>query len=150
MRVVLDTNVLIDAASDDFVAPAKLVTAVIDGEVTALVTPAMEREYTFKTAELITNEAYRERLADFLAAAEQVSPAPTEVQIDDRDDRKFFQAAVGGQADLVITADRHLLQIGEIGRIRMVTPPEAWVIFEEQTESSGEWNNWIQGLGIGR
>lgn len=150
MRVVLDTNVLIDGASDDFGVAAKLIDAAIGGELTALLTPQMEREYRYKAAELITDEAYRQRLDDFLLKTEEVVPERTDVQIDDRDDRKFIEAGVGGEADLLVTADRHLLQVGEVGAMRIVTPPEAWVIFEEDTGSGAEWDSWVQGLGIGR
>lgn len=150
MRVVLDTNVLIDGGADDYSAAAKLIDAVIDEELTAIVTPAVVREYSFKMPELVTDEAYRERLNDFIAAAEEVEAGSVTVQIDDRDDRKFLEAAVGGAADILVTTDRHLLQIGEVGTTRIMTPPEAWVRFETETESSGEWKGWLQGLGIGQ
>lgn len=150
MRVVLDTNVLVDGASDGLGAPAKLINAVIEGEVTAVSTPAIEKEYRRKAAELVTDAAYQERLIDFYAAAEEVTPVRVDTQIDDVEDRKFLQAAVGGKADLVVTADRHLLQLGEMGSIRIVTPPEAWVILEEARGSSSEWETWMQGWGIGR
>lgn len=150
MRVVLDTNVLIDGASDALNAPAKLINAVIEGEVTAIVTGAIEKEYRRKTAQLVTDEAYQERLLDFYAAAEEVTPAMVDVQIDDVEDRKFLKAAVGGKADLVVTADRHLLQVGEIGSIRIVTATEAWAILEEKSGSSSEWETLMNGWGIGR
>lgn len=150
MRVVLDTNVLIDGGNDDFSVAAKLINAVINGEITAVTTSAIEKEYRLKVEQLVTDEAYKERLIDFYAAVEQTIPAMVDVQIDDVEDRKFLKAAVGGKADLVITADRHLLQLGEIGSTRIVTAPEAWVILEETSGSSSEWQNWLSGLGIGR
>lgn len=150
MRVVLDTNVLIDGGNDDFSVAAKLINAVVDGEITAVSTPAIEKEYRRKVAELVNDESYKERLIDFYAAVEEVTPALVDVQIDDMEDRKFLKAAVGGKADYVVTADRHLLELGEVGATRIVTAGEAWAILEETSESSSEWQNWLSGLGIGR
>lgn len=150
MRVVLDTNVLIDGAGDDFSAAAKLVQAAIDGEIEALMTPAIEREYRRKAAQLVADDSYQEHLTDFYRAAQLVEPALVEEQVDDREDRKFLQAAVGGKADLLITADRHLLQLGEIATTRIVTAPEGWVACQEAMGKSGEWDSWISGWGLGR
>lgn len=151
MRFVFDTNVLINGFDDDFSAPAKLINAVRDGEITALVTHKIGKEYRLILRRLINDPTYTHKIQDFLDMAEEVKWADTEVVIDDREDYKFIQAAVGGKADAIVTSDRHLLDVGEVDTIRMITPQEAWVMVEEEGASGGgAWNDFIKGLRIGR
>jgi len=148
---VFDTNVLIDAFQDDFSAQAKLLDAVINGEVTAVVTPAVEREYRLILHWLISDPQYEDRINDFLAATKKVTPQRVDTQLDDAEDYKILQAAVGGEADLVVTHDHHLLSVGELEGIRIVRPQEAWAIVQEEGEGgSSEWQDFIRGFGIGR
>ena len=148
MRIVLDTNVLINAYDDDFSASAKLLDAIQDGEITGLITTATQREYHNILRRLIPDEHHHAKVNDAIARMETVTPAQASVVIDDPDDLKFIETAIGGQADAIVTSDRHLLDIGEVDQISIITPTEAWTRFEEETNSSGEWNQWIQGLGL--
>jgi uncharacterized protein len=150
LRIVFDTNVLIDGFHDDFSAQARLIDAVRDGEIEALVTPAIMQEYRRILRRLIEDSQYADRIEDFLSMAREVSAQNVHVEIDDEEDEKFFEAAVGGGADLVVTNDRHLLDVGEIEHIRVVTPQEAWAITEEETGGSNEWQAFVEGLGIGK
>lgn len=148
MRVVLDTNVLIDGFSDEHSVQARLLAAVAAGDLAAVVTPALEREYRAILRQLINDPHYHERIANFLAAAKQVHPAQVDVQIDDVEDRKFIAAAVGGQATHVVSNDRHLLDVGEVDTVRIVTPQEAWAIWQEEADGTGEWQGWLKGFGL--
>ena len=44
---------------------------------------------------------------------------------DDPDDNKFLEAAITGNADLIISQDKHLLKLNEYNKIRIVKPEEA-------------------------
>lgn len=143
--MVLDTNVLIDGFADDFSAQAKLLDAVRDGELVAVVTEAVRREYNKILRRLIDDPQYRERVDEFMAVADIVEPAWVEVELDDEDDRKFFKAALGGRASLIVTSDRHLLDVGELDGVRVVTPQEAWQTWQEE-QGGGEWTEWAEGL----
>jgi len=70
-----------------------------------------------------------------------------EVGIDDKEDLKFIEAAEGGGVEMIVTSDRHLLDIGEVGKIKMVTPAEAWRMYEEENGESG-WQKWVRGMGL--
>lgn len=149
MRVVLDTNVLIDGFADDFSPQAKLIAAVQRGEITALVTPKIEREYGRILRRLVGDIAYHKRIEDFIAAAERCQPvAVTDVVIDDTEDIKFIEAALGGHADVLITNDRHLLDLGEVNDIRILKPAEAWSRFSATSADNSEWKSWARGLGL--
>lgn len=149
VRAIFDTNVLIDGFQDDFSAPARLIAAVVAGQITALLTPRIEREYRLILARLITNHQYRQRMESFLQQTECVPEQPVAVTIDDPDDYKFLQAAAAGQADLIITTDRHLLSLGEVGETQIVAPLEALRRLEEATDTGDTWRSWAKGLGIG-
>lgn len=150
MRVVLDTNVLIDAFSDDFSAQARLLQAVLDGKITAITTSAVHREYRKILHRLIDDAAFTQRIADFLAVTEKVTPQFVEATIDDPEDYKIIEAAIGGGARLIVTLDRHLLALGEIQGVKIVSPQEAWIAWQEQDEMGSGWATWAKGLGIGQ
>lgn len=40
----------------------------------------------------------------------------------DESDNRFIECAVEGEADLIVSGDRHLLSVGEYQGIRVVTP----------------------------
>lgn len=149
MRVVLDTNVLIDGFNDDYNAASKLIDGAIDEEITALCTSPIVREYRRILYRLITDVHLRERAIEFIDSTVIVKPASVEVVLDDEEDRKFLEAAVGGSADLLITNDHHLLDIGEIEGVRIVRPTEALAAVEAAAGGSGEWQQWVKGLGLG-
>ncbi len=150
MRIILDTNVLIDAFQDDFSAQYQLIDAVIEGDVEALTTPAIERENKRILHRLIRQADYKERINEYLLAAQTVQPSPVDVVIDDHEDMKFLEAAVGGKADMIVTNDRHLLDVGKIGETDILTPHEAHIRVEESgNKSSSGWQDFARGIGIG-
>ena len=119
------------------------------GEITALATPAVLREYHRITGQLLTTPAQREQFEQLVAALENVSPGSVEVQIDDEEDRKIIAAALGGGATHLVTRDNHLLDIGEIDNLDMVTPQECWNSWLADRDESTEWQTWLNDLGIG-
>ncbi len=149
MKYVFDTNVLIDGFQDEYHAGYRLVEAVIDQELTAVITPRIKKEYQLILRRLIEDEQYVRRIHDFLESLTIVEPAHVDVVIDDRDDLKFLEAAVSAQVDAIVTSDRHLLDVGEVEEIPIITPQEAWTRFEDETGGSSEWQNFVRGLGIG-
>src|SRR3989344_1243833 len=44
---------------------------------------------------------------------------------DDPDDNKFLEVAVDGKAELIVSQDRHLLNLKEYNEIKIVKPEEA-------------------------
>lgn len=149
MRFVFDTNVIIDAFDDTFSAAAKLIDAVIDRKVEAITTHRVRREYATILRRLITDPLYKNRTHEFLDAAQEVKPVSVDVVIDDPEDRKMIEAAVGGKVDGIISSDRHLLDVGEVDGIPVLTPVEAWQRFQDESGQPSEWLSFMKGLGIG-
>jgi putative PIN family toxin of toxin-antitoxin system len=150
MRVVLDTNVLIDGFADDFSYPARLIDAANQGQLTALVTPAIIREYRLILKRLINDLHYQRKIENFFERAEPVPAVSVNVVIDDSEDEKFLEAALGGKADLIVSKDQHLLTLESLDKTLIVTPETAWNLYEADTNTGGsDWLSLARNLGIG-
>ncbi len=152
-RVVLDTNILVGSAYDEHSASWRIVDACIRGELTAIVSQSLQGEYEEILSRTVRMRGHEEQIRKFLAVAERVRPTvvPHVVQ-DDPDDDKVLAAAVTGNADAVITNDRHLLQLdpyrpeGSTRPLRIVQP----AAFEQsRTEEQGSgWSALSRLIGI--
>lgn len=148
MRIVLDTNVLIDAFNDDFCSEAKLIDAIIAGNITAVASTKVVSEYRLILRRLIDDREYRTRLENFFAMIEDVDPENVDAVIDDQEDVKFLEAAIGGEADAVVTSDKHLLDVGEVDGVRIITPEEAWRRAEDDAGGAQEWKGFVDAWGL--
>ena len=118
-RVVLDTNVLVAAAYNPRSASRQVVEACLAGELTAVVSGALLREYEFILARAARGRPYLERVHQLLDGAEVVEPARTpRVVPDDPGDDKLVAAA--GAA--LVTNDAHLLALAGRGGLEVVRP----------------------------
>ncbi len=149
MRIVLDTNVLVDGFSDDFCSEAKLIDAIIAGDVTAIASTKVVSEYRLILRRLIDDREYRTRLENFFAMIEDADPEHVDAVIDDYEDIKFLEAAIGGEADAVVTSDKHLLDVGEVDGVRIITPEEAWRRVEDDAGGAQEWKGFVDAWGLG-
>lgn len=148
LSVVFDTNVLLDSANDPFHASEQLLQAVYEGDLRALVTPAVIQEYRYMVQRRMPQ--HMSMVEKLVSAAHSVTPQRTDITIDDLSDKKFLEAAIGGKADLLVTSDHHLLSLGTIGTTRIVRPQEAWIAFEDAEKGSKGWMDFITGIGVRR
>jgi len=67
-----------------------------------------------------------QELLDYIRAQARWAAPGSELGVEPRDraDTKFLQAALSGQADLIVTEDKDLLDIGEFQGVRIVPPWE--------------------------
>jgi len=49
---------------------------------------------------------------------------------DDPDDNKFLEAGISGNADLIISQDKHLLKLKEYQKIKIISPEEALLLIK--------------------
>jgi putative PIN family toxin of toxin-antitoxin system len=110
-RVVLDTNVLVAAAYNPRSASRRVVEACLGGELTAVLSSALRREYELILARAVHGRPYLDRLRLLLERAEVVEPAETpRVVPEDPDDDKLVAVALAAGATLV-SNDAHLLVV---------------------------------------
>ena len=124
-RVVLDTNVLVAATYNPASASRRVVEACLGGGLTAVLSPALRREYEFILARAVRDQTYLERIRRLLDSAEVVDPAQTpRVVPDDPEDDKLVAAALAAGAVLV-TNDAHLLAVAGHEGLEVVRPTDA-------------------------
>jgi uncharacterized protein len=132
MRIAIDTSVLIAALTKPSGASGRIVRAWRAGEIEALVSDATLRE-----AELVAGGGWVTRLAsggeverllaDLRERAVRVRPRPIrDLPLKDEGDLRLVEAAVAGDADYVVSADRELLSKRGYDATEFVTASEFW------------------------
>lgn len=121
-RVVLDTNILVAAAYNPGSASRRAVEACLAGLLTAIVSPALVREYDRILARAVRGRPYIERLRLLIETAEVVEPAevPRVVPDDPEDDKLVAAAQAAGAA--VVSNDAHLLAVAGVEGLCVVRP----------------------------
>ena len=118
MRVIVDTNVLVSGLISDAGAPARIVDAILNGDLVPVMSPA-----TFAELEDVlhrpTLQAYFRRagitpyhlLASLEQIAQFVTPRPSKTPIRDAKDRPFLELAATRPApDFIVTGDKDFEQ----------------------------------------
>jgi putative PIN family toxin of toxin-antitoxin system len=126
VRVVLDTNVLVSALLFTGTA-SELLPLWQQGAITVLLSRAILEEYfrvlsypKFRLSETEIRSLIEE---DLLPYVEVVNPK-RRLRVVKRDpsDDKFFECAVSGKAEVIISGDQDLLSIGRYRRVRIQSP----------------------------
>ena len=120
-RLVLDTNVFISAYGFGG-KPAQLMRAVIDGTHILVTSPAILSEVADKLYEVLgfDDGHVREVVMQIARIAQVVRPADRLHVIADDPDNRILECAVCGTADLIVSGDRHLLELEAYEGIRIV------------------------------
>ena len=133
MRVFLDTNVLVSAFA------TRGLCADVMRDVLA--------EHTLVTGDVVLRELRRalrtklkvppgtvEAIEGFLREHEVVPKprAPHELQVRDPDDRWVLASAVDGHADVLVTGDRDLLDLGKKAPLLVVDPRGFWTLLRRK------------------
>jgi putative PIN family toxin of toxin-antitoxin system len=122
LRVVLDTNILISAFIFPGGPPEAVFRAVLDGRVEVVTSPPLLAELgrvlvdKFGWAPPLGAEVVAQvaRVAIVVRPEERV-----EVLLDDPDDDRVLEAAATGEADAIVSGDRHLLRLRSWNGIRI-------------------------------
>jgi putative PIN family toxin of toxin-antitoxin system len=67
------------------------------------------------------------------AVATKVIPGETlNVVAGDRDDNKFIECAVAGEADYIVSGDAHLLSLGQYRSIKLLSPAAFLILLNQK------------------
>jgi uncharacterized protein len=138
MRLVLDTNIYVSNLISEKGNPAKIVRWWLEGEFDVLVSqPIIDEILRVSGYERIQKKyaQVRENRLEYAALiAEQALWIEPQEKLDviaaDESDNRYVECAVAGGAQYIITGDEHLLELGEYGGIRVLTPA-AFVALKE-------------------
>lgn len=109
MRVVIDTNALVAARFSPEGAASRLLDDCIEGRVQAVVSDEIEEENRIILRKVKPSRAFWDRLERFYSAAVRVTEGPRLDVVEDPADNKYLECALAGNADCIISSDRHLL-----------------------------------------
>jgi hypothetical protein len=130
--VVLDTNVIISGLLSSTGSPAEIIRHWEAGDFEAVVSPALLSEldralkyprvaFALKLSEQQTSEFLR----GYALAATHVAPYSSLDEIaDDPGDNHVLECAVEGNADIIVSGDKHLLHLKEYHGIVILSPAE--------------------------
>lgn len=131
MRVILDTNVLLGALISPHGPPDAIYRAWRAARFDLVTSTAqldeLRRASRYPKLRVILPAHRVGAMVNNMQRAiviEQLPPLPKGFEVNDPDDAFLLAMALAGEADYLVTGDRHagLLQRGSIGRTRIVTP----------------------------
>jgi putative PIN family toxin of toxin-antitoxin system len=131
LRVVIDTNVLVSSVLSKHGVPAQVVAAwqerkfLVVTSIFAMNEARNTLEELHKTGKYTIHQNKIDELMNlFHTTAKFVLSMPdlTGVVPADPDDEKILATAVGGEASIIISGDKHLLNLKEYQRITILTP----------------------------
>lgn len=131
MKAVLDTNVLISALIRRG-RPRHLLNALFKQDGSLITSEQIVEEFSRVSAdEKIRKYADDADVADFLGAFLSKAvfvPLESKVRVLNDPDDNILAVAKDGGADLIVTGDRHMLELEKFGRTKIVTVEEALLI----------------------
>lgn len=146
IKVVLDTNVLINAERGDFSYPKRILNLIMQGQIEAVITEPVRRENILLIDRLVNDLEFKGELQDYFVMVEIVKPAKVKVEIDDPEDIKLIAAAVGGEAQYLITEDVHLLELEKYQQVSILKPADFWTIWEKGATDNNKWQSFAQSI----
>ena len=129
MRVCLDTNVLIAAFAARGLCADVLRSVLTEHDL--VLGEVILEEFRRVLKSKLRVPPGRIESAEAVFSAIEILPKPdrpAELQIRDRTDRWIVATALLGNADVLVTGDRHLLDIAEEAPLRILSPREFWTL----------------------
>ncbi|MDP2933373.1 MAG: putative toxin-antitoxin system toxin component, PIN family, partial [bacterium] len=144
LKVVIDTNLLIDGSGDDNNFGNRIIDEVIAGKISAFANRQTLQENRLISRQKISDADYRAKLENYFGLVRFVPRKERLNIVEDEEDNKLLESAVAASADYLISSDRHLLKIEEYQKIKIVSPSQFWAFYED--EQGGGWRNWINSF----
>jgi putative PIN family toxin of toxin-antitoxin system len=141
MKVVLDTNVLIDGLRDEYSYQKRIIDEVIAGNIEAYANKQTLQENKLLMHQLVDNPDYEKDINNFLGQVNYVVNRHHVHVVRDDEDNKILESAVESGADYLITSDNDLLKLGSYQDVKIVNPTEFWVKYKDE-EGDDLWKKW--------
>ncbi len=149
LKIVIDTNVLIDALADRHSYTWRILKLVETGELQAVASDKIIQEYQFVIDREVNNDDDKNELQNFISRVEIV-PVTQHVRVVrfDPEDDKFINSALSAQAAYIVSSDSHLLEIGSYRDIKILKPVNFYDVYQGATDGDGQaaWADVFSGL----
>jgi putative PIN family toxin of toxin-antitoxin system len=132
MKIVIDTNVLINGFKDDHSYEKKIVDAVIAGEIEAYANKQTLQENKLIVSQLINNDDYRNELDKLFTQINWVINRRQINIVRDPEDNKILESAVEAGAEFLVTSDNDLLRVENHQNVRIVNPAQFWINYKDE------------------
>jgi uncharacterized protein len=140
MKIVIDTNVIIDGIKDDYSYEKQILDAVINGEIEAFANHQTLSENKLIMNRLVTDENYKQEISLLLTQINLVKNRHQINVVRDPEDNKILESAVEAGAEFLVTRDNDLLSLEKFQNIAIVTPAEFWNRYQDS--GSELWKQW--------
>jgi putative PIN family toxin of toxin-antitoxin system len=140
MKIVLDTNVLINGFKDEYSYEKKIIDAVIAGEIEAYANKQTLQENKLIASQLINNDDYKRDLDALFLKINWVLNRRQIHIVRDAEDNKILESAVEAGAEYLVTSDNDLLQLENHQNVKIVNPSEFWANYKD--EGMDLWKQW--------
>lgn len=146
MRVVLDTNVLIDGLKDEYSYEKKILDEVVSGGLSAYANKQTIQENRLLSGQLVLEENYSKFLDEFFTQVQQTPRGPHVNIVRDPEDNKILASAIAAKAEYLITSDRDLLDIANYRGVKIVRPAQFWANYHDDGEDLWkQWTSFVDG-----
>lgn len=134
MKVFLDTNVLVSATATRGLCADVLREVLIHHQL-VIAEPLLAELRNALCEKLVVPEDFVCELIEILQKDSLFSSSSThrDIDIQDSDDVIILSCALNGKADLFITGDKELLDLGKIGNMEIVSPRVFWEKLKAQS-----------------
>jgi uncharacterized protein len=138
MRIVLDANVWVSALISNKGAPARILELWRLGDVEVVISPAIlaELDRVLRYPKLLGRYNLPQNdIGLFLRQLERqcIGVVPAEevgAIVCDPADNRYLECAVAGEAAVIVSGDRHLLELKEYEGIQILTPAELLLLLK--------------------
>ncbi|MBI4050113.1 MAG: putative toxin-antitoxin system toxin component, PIN family [Candidatus Doudnabacteria bacterium] len=146
MKIVIDTNVLINGAADEQSVAFKIVKEVIEGRIEAYATHQTMSENRQMLRKLVRDPEYRELLEEYFRNLQIVKVFQALNVVADPEDNKLFESAASSGAEYLISNDKEVLAVEQYHNTKIVPPDEFWATYKNETDDGSAWNDWAKML----
>ena len=123
--MVLDTNVFIAAYFNRKSASARIIDLCLENKHKLIFSPRLRKEVRLILKNVRAEREFREKIRSLFVNASKVKPTKKVFTVkEDPEDNKFLECALEGEADYLITSDRHLLELEEFAQTKICKPTQ--------------------------
>ncbi len=132
MKIVLDTNVLINGFKDEYSFEKKIINAVIAGDIEAYANKQTLQENKLISSQLIESNDYRHELDKLFAQINWVINRRRVHAVRDAEDNKILESAVEAGAEFLVTSDNDLLRMEKYQEVHILNPAQFWMKYKDE------------------